>query len=110
MHGFGAHLTADGESELPSGAHSRWALVLPEALAILDWEDGSVMFNERESTTVMLSAEAGLIVRALCKAPADARTLAALTAGRAGDSDDIEALLASLSLHGIVREFACEPA
>lgn len=61
------------------------------------------MMNERESTTVMLSAEAGLIVRSLASAPADALTLTALTAGQAGNEDDIRSLLTALAGHGIVR-------
>lgn len=78
-----------------------WSLVTPEAVSLLKWSDGSVLYNVRATTTTMLSPTAGAIVARLKAGPADTDALAEVL-----PSDDdlpLSELLDALARHGIVR-------
>lgn len=79
----------------------QWSLVTPEAMSVLNWPDGSVMYNARTTTTTMLAPTAGAIVARLKAGPADTDALAGL---RPADDDmSPSELLDALARHGIVR-------
>ncbi len=91
-----------------------WSLVTPEAMSLLNWSDGSVLYNARATTTTMLTPTAGAIVARLKAGPADTDALARLKAGpadtdalaglRPADDDmSLSELLDALARHGIVR-------
>lgn len=78
-----------------------WSLVTPEAMSLLNWSDGSVLYNARATTTTMLTPTAGAIVARLKAGPADTDTLAGL---RPADDDmPLSELLDALARHGIVH-------
>lgn len=78
-----------------------WSLVTPEAMSLLNWSDGSVLYNARATTTTMLTPTAGAIVARLKAGPADTDALAGL---RPADDDmSLSELLDALARHGIVR-------
>lgn len=78
-----------------------WSLVTPEAMSLLNWSDGAVLYNARATTTTMLSPTAGAIVARLKAGPADTDTLAGL---RLADDDlPLPELLDALARHGILR-------
>ena len=78
-----------------------WSLVTPEAVSLLKWSDGSVLYNVRATTTTMLSPTAGAIVARLKAGPADTDALAEVLPSD-GDLPLCE-LLDSLARHGIVH-------
>lgn len=79
----------------------QWSLVTPEAISLLSWSDGSVLYNGRATTTTMLTPAAGAIVARLQAGAADTDTLARL---RLVDDDmPLSELLDALARHGIVR-------
>lgn len=78
-----------------------WSLVTPEAMSLVKWSDGSVLYNARATTTTMLSPTASAIVARLKAGPADTDALAEVL-----PSDDdlpLSELLDALARHGIVR-------
>lgn len=78
-----------------------WSLVTPEAMSVLSWPDGSVLYNARTTTTTMLAPAAGAIVARLKAGPAATDALAGLPL--ADDDLPIAELLDALARHGIVR-------
>lgn len=79
----------------------QWSLVTPEAMSVLNWPDGSVLYNARTTTTTMLAPTAGAIVARLKAGPADTDALAEVL-----PSDDdlpLSELLDALARHGIVH-------
>lgn len=68
---------------------------------MMNWPDGSVLYNARETTTTMLAPAAAAVVARLMDGPADIRQLSALLSS---DDDPLpDELLDALALHGILR-------
>jgi PqqD family protein of HPr-rel-A system len=78
-----------------------WSLVTPEAMSVLNWPDGAVLYNARTTTTTLLAPGAGIIVARLKAGPAEASVLAALQP--ADDDLPLPELLDALARYGIVR-------
>lgn len=78
-----------------------WSLVTPEAMSVVNWPDGSVLYNARTTTTTMLTPTAGAIVARLKAGAADTDALAGLWP--ADDDLPLLELLDALARHGILR-------
>lgn len=77
-----------------------WSLVTPEAMSVVNWPDGSVLYNARTTTTTMLTPAAGAIVARLKAGAAYTDALAGLWP--ADDDLPLLELLDALARHGIL--------
>lgn len=85
-------------------ADLRWSLVTPDALAIRCWPDGGILFNARESNTMMLSPDAAALAAVLLKAPASTDELMRAVGDQLDDPEALSDLLQAMSDHGIVHK------
>jgi PqqD family protein of HPr-rel-A system len=95
-------------SAAAAGAPERWALIDPDSVETAHWDDETVLYDDREGSTHVVSAAAGRVVAALATAgaPVPRETLAGALAGPDGaapEPDLLDTVLEELMRIGVVR-------